>query len=371
MLSSIKSCAIAGPCTRQTFLQRSGMSLGILAALALMPFVMPYYALGTEILLFALAAVAFDLCLGFTGVMMFCQASFFGTSVYVTALTLIHVSQNIFVAVFLGVAAASTLALLFGWLASSRSGSYSVLLTLAFNECIYFIAYQWSSLTGGDDGLTGVPRPNIDLPGGLSLDIQSSLSFYVFAAVVFFVCFLIIRRITLSPFGAVLKGIRENEKRAQAIGYNVRLYKVAVFVLGGMFMGLAGSLYCMHINFAHIHNVHFETSGNIVMMVLIGGMGTLVGPVIGAFLIMVASEFASTLWDRWMIIQGVVFVLFVLFARGGIWGIIGSIRERFAQRAGKSGKKAEAAPETPQSAHAHRFSSTELRIETCMNNFVK
>ncbi|GAU09298.1 branched-chain amino acid ABC transporter permease [Desulfoplanes formicivorans] len=313
----------------------NAMFPGLLLTLALLPLILPYYALGTEIVLFALAAVAFDLCLGYTGVMIFCQASFFGTGVYVTSLTLIHLTQNIFAAVFCGVAAAALLSLLFGWLASTRSGSYSVLLTLAFNELIYFIAYQWSDLTGGDDGLTGVPRPNLEIPGIFSIDLQSSLSFYLFAATVFLISFMIIRRITLSPFGAVLKGIRENEVRAQAIGYNVRLYKIAVFVLGGMFMGLAGSLYCMHINFAHLHSVHFETSGNIVMMVLIGGMGTLVGPVIGAGLITMASEFASTLWDRWLIIQGVVFILFVLFARGGIWGILESVREGFRKRAAR------------------------------------
>lgn len=303
--------------------------LGVAAALLLMPLVLPYYGLGTEVVLFALAAVAFDLCLGYTGVMMFCQASFFGSSVYATALTLIHLSQNIFVAVAAGVLTATVLAALFGWLASSRSGSYSVLLTLAFNELIYFIAYQWSGLTGGDDGLTGVPRPNIEIPGLPAIDIQSSLSFYIFAAVVLLLCFAVIRRITLSPFGAVLKGVRENEVRAQALGYNVRMYKVAVFVIGGMFMGLAGSLYCMHINFAHIHNVHFETSGNIVMMVLIGGMGTLIGPIIGAFLLMVGADYASTIWDRWLIIQGVVFILFVLFARGGIWGMVESATKKF------------------------------------------
>ena len=310
----------------------NAMFLGLLLTLAVLPVILPYYALGTEIVLFALAAVAFDLCLGYTGVMMFCQASFFGTGVYVTSLTLIHVSQNIFVAVSCGVAAAALLSLLFGWLASTRSGSYSVLLTLAFNELIYFVAYQWSDLTGGDDGLIGVPRPNLEIPGIFSINLQSSLAFYIFAAAVFLISFMIIRRITLSPFGAVLKGIRENEVRAQAVGYNVRLYKVAVFVLGGMFMGLAGSLYCMHINFAGIHSVHFETSGNIVMMVLIGGMGTLIGPVIGAGLITIASDFASTLWDRWLIIQGVVFILFVLFARGGIWGILESVKERFRER---------------------------------------
>lgn len=292
-----------------------------------LPLVLPYHALGTEIVLFALAAVAFDLCLGYTGVMMFCQASFFGTGVYVSALTLIHISENIFLALMLGVSAATLLALIFGWLASSRSGSYSVLLTLAFNELIYFIAYQWSEVTGGDDGLVGIPRPNLEIPGLFSIDIQSSLSFYTLSAVIFLMCFAILQRISLSPFGAVLQGIRENESRAQALGYNVRLYKVGAFVIGGFFMGLAGSLYCMHLNFAHIHNVHFETSGNIVMMVLIGGIGTLIGPVIGAILLIVASEFASTLWDRWMIIQGAVFIFFVLYARGGIWAMLGQLTD--------------------------------------------
>lgn len=321
------------PTGKRLFLKKEyQLIFSVLAIIALLPVVLPYYALGTEIILFALAAVAFDLCLGYTGIMMFCQASFFGTGVYAAALTLIHFSQNIFVAIAIGCAAATMLALFFGWLASSRSGSYAVLLTLAFNELIYFIAYQWSDVTGGDDGLVGIVRPNIEIPGILSIDIQSSLSFYIFAAIVFLISFIIIQRITLSPFGAVLKGIRENEVRAQAVGYNVRLYKVAVFVLGGFFMGLAGSLYSMHLNFAHIHNVHFDTSGNIVMMVLIGGIGTLIGPLIGAILIIVASEFASTLWDRWLIIQGAVFIIFVLFARGGIWAIGRNTLERIQQK---------------------------------------
>ena len=133
---------------------------------AVLPFILPYTALATEIMLFGLAAVAFDLCVGYTGVMMFCQASFFGTGVYVTALSTIHLTGNIFLAMFLGVVASTLLSAVFGFLISSRSGSYSVLLSLAFNELIYFIAFQWTSVTGGDDGLTGVKRPNID-PGFL------------------------------------------------------------------------------------------------------------------------------------------------------------------------------------------------------------
>lgn len=308
---------------------RENRSMLILAAVfAVLPFVLPYTALANEIMLFALAAVAFDLCVGYAGVMMFCQASFFGAGVYVTALTLLHLTDNIFAAIFLGMLVPATMAVFIGYMASLRSGSYSVLLTLAFNEMIYFIAFQWSSVTGGDDGLTGIQRPNLELPGLPTIDLQSSLAYYFFAYVFFIAAFYIIRRITVSPFGKVLQAVRENEQRAQAIGYNVRLYKMLVFSIGGLFMGLAGSLYCMYINFAHIHNVHFETSGNIVMMVLIGGMGTLFGPVVGAGLIVLASDLASALWERWMLVMGVLFIFFVLFARGGIWSLVERLRLR-------------------------------------------
>lgn len=289
---------------------------------AVLPFILPYKALACEIMLFALAAVAFDLCLGYTGVMMFCQASFFGMGVYVAALTLLHLTPNIFASIFLGALAAAILSLVVGYLATALSGSYSVLLTLAFGEMIYFIAYQWSSLTGGDNGLTGIKRPNIDFFGLFTIDLQSSQAYYFFVYFFFIASIFVIRRITFSPFGKILLAIRENESRAQAIGYNTRLYKMAVFVIGGLFMGLAGALYSTYICFAHIHNVHFETSGNIVMMVLTGGMGTLFGPMVGAFIIVLASDVASALWDRWMLIMGCLFIFFVLFARGGIWGLV-------------------------------------------------
>jgi branched-chain amino acid transport system permease protein len=286
-----------------------------------LPFVMPYTALATEIMLFALAAVAFDLCVGYTGVMMFCQASFFGVGTYGTALALVHLTDNIFLAIFCGVGMSTALAALIGFMISLRSGSYSVLLSLAFNELIYFIAYQWSSLTGGDDGLTGVKRPDIHL-GGFTIDLQPSGSYYYFAFIFFILSLWIIRRITLSPLGKIFLCIRENDERAQAIGFNIRLYKTLSVMIGGLFMGLAGSLYSMYIQFAHIHNVHFETSGNIVMMVLIGGIGTLFGPIVGAFMIVTASDLASSIWDRWMLIMGILFIFFVLFARGGVWSLL-------------------------------------------------
>lgn len=317
----------------ESFLRRN-KSIFILAAVFLAaPFVLPYPALANEVILFALAAVAFDLCVGFTGVMMFSQAAFFGAGLYATAIFLVHTKGNIFLAMGLGVAASAIVSAIVGFMASMRSGSYSVLLTLAFNELMYFITFQWSSLTGGDDGLTGVKRPDLNL-FGYTVDLQSSEAFYFFCFVFFIISFIVIRMISNSPFGRVLLSIRENEKRAGAIGYNVRLYKTLVFIIAGIFMGLSGSLYAMYIQFAHTHYVQFQTSGNIVMMVLIGGMGTLFGPVVGAFLIVLASDLLSAAWDRWMLIMGLLFVFFVLFARGGIWSLVDKAYLRIFRKKG-------------------------------------
>lgn len=329
---------MSGSATRgihSLFLREYASTLILAGIFALLPFALPYPALATEIMIFALAAVAFDLCLGYTGIMMFCQASFFGTGVYTTALVLIHVSPNIFFSIFLGVFAATIVSLIIGFMATRRTGSYMVLLTLAFNELIFFIAYQWQSLTGGDDGLTGVPRPNLEIPGILTIDLQPSIHYYYFTFFVFILSFCIIKRLTVSPFGKVLQGIRENEIRAQSLGYNTRLFKLVVFAIGGMFMGLAGTLYAMFITFAHIHNVAFDTSGNIVLMELIGGMGSLFGPIIGAFTIVVASDIASAHWERWPLILGVMCIIFVLFARGGIWGVLQLMAERLRRTNGR------------------------------------
>jgi branched-chain amino acid transport system permease protein len=315
---------------RLDMLFREYYSLLILAGLLIiLPFVLPYPALATEVVIFSLAVVAFDLCLGYAGIMMFCQASFFGTGVYATALTLVHLSQNIFVAIFAGILAATLMAFIIGLICTMRAHSYMVLLTLAFAELVYFIAYQWQSLTGGDDGLRGVIRPNVQIPGIFTIDIQTEVNFYFFVLVVFLLSFGIMKRISISPFGSILQGIRENEMRAQAIGYNTRLYKIAVFAIGGLFMGLAGSLYSMFITFAHIANVGMDLSGSIIVMELVGGMGTLFGPVVGAFVFVVTSDIASAYWDRWLLILGVLCVAFVLFARGGIWGVFRNLPGKF------------------------------------------
>jgi len=294
----------------------------------ILPFILPYKALATEILIFAMATIAFDLLLGYTGIMMFCQASFFGTGAYITGLLIHHYQPNIFLCMGAAIFGAAILAVLFGYMSTQRAGTYSVLLTLAFNELIFFIAYQWKTLTGGSDGLRDIPRPNLEIPGLLNINLFSEARFYFFCLFFFILSFILIKMITQSPFGKVLQGIRENETRAQAIGYNTRFFKVTAFVIGGMFMGLAGNLYAMFMNFVDINHVAFDTSGKIVMMELIGGMGTLFGPVLGAGIVTLASDIACAYWERWLLILGAVFVAFVLFARGGVWGLIENVRGR-------------------------------------------
>jgi len=306
----------------KTIFQKNLSLIFILCIFLILPFVLPYTALATEILIFALATIAFDLLLGYTGIMLFCQASFFGTGAYITGLLIHHFHLNIFMTMGAAILGAAFLALLFGYMATQRAGTYSVLLTLAFNELIFFIAYQWKTLTGGSDGLRDIPRPNLEIPGLLNVNLFSETRFYFFALFFFIFSFILIKKITESPFGKVLQGIRENETRAQAIGYNTRLFKVVAFIIGGIFMGLAGNLYAMFMNFVDINHVAFDTSGKIVMMELIGGMGTLFGPILGAGIVTLASDIACAYWERWLLILGAVFVAFVLFARGGVWGLI-------------------------------------------------
>ena len=304
-------------------------SILIMACIFLvLPFVLPYTALATEVLIFALATIAFDLLLGYTGIMMFCQASFFGSGAYIAGLLIHHFQPNIFLCLGASIAGAALLSLLFGYMSTQRTGSYCVLLTLAFNELIFFVAYQWKTLTGGSDGLRDIPRPSLEIPGLLKVSLFSETHFYFFALFFFIVSFILIRKITESPFGKILQGIRENETRAQAIGYNTQLFKIAAFVIGGAFMGLAGGLYAMFMNFVDINHVAFDTSGKIVMMELIGGMGTLFGPILGAGIVTLASDIANAYWERWLLILGVVFVAFVLFARGGVWGMMENLKGR-------------------------------------------
>jgi len=200
-----------------------------------------------------------------------------------------------------------------GYLCVQRSGLYFIMLTFALNQLFYFTAYQWTSVTGGEDGMPGVPRPAL-----AGIDFTNPLVYYALVSLLFLAALWIMKRIVESPLGKILQAIRENEVRAEAVGYNVPRFKLLAFVIGGAFSGLAGVLYAMLFGIVPLEAIGFVFSGNVLFATLIGGSGSLYGPVIGSFVFIWLSESVSTLWARWPLLLGVAFVIVVLFLRGGV-----------------------------------------------------
>jgi branched-chain amino acid transport system permease protein len=287
-------------------------ALLLVAAIVLLPFIVRP-AIASEIWIFAMFGLGLNLLLGYTGLLSFGQSTFFGSAAYVAGWLLKHFGINVFLALGIGVGVGALSALVVGYLCVQRSGLYFIMLTFALNQMFYFIAYQWTSVTGGEDGMPGVPRPA--LPG---VDFNDPLVYYAFVSLLFLLSLWIMKRIVESPLGRILQAIRENEVRAQAIGYHAPRFKLLAFVIGGAFSGAAGVLYAMLFGIVPLEAIGFVTSGNVVFATLIGGSGSLYGPVIGSFVFIWLSESVSTLWARWPLLLGVAFVVVVLFLRGGV-----------------------------------------------------
>jgi branched-chain amino acid transport system permease protein len=287
-------------------------TLAILAAVVLLPLVLRH-AIATEIWIFAIFGLGLNLLLGYTGMLSFGQATFFGSAAYVAGYLLKHYAVNVFLALAVGTGVGALSALLVGYLCVQRSGIYFIMLTFALNQLFYFIAYQWTTVTGGEDGMPGIPRPVL-----LGIDFRDPLNYYVFVSVVFLTALWLMKRVVESPLGRILQAIRENEVRAEAVGYNVARFKLLAFVIGGAFSGVAGVLYAMLFGIVPLEAISFVFSGNVVFATLIGGSGSLYGPIIGSFVFIWLSESVSLLWARWPLLLGVAFVIVVLFLRGGV-----------------------------------------------------
>jgi branched-chain amino acid transport system permease protein len=287
-------------------------NLALLAAVILLPLLMRP-AIASEIWIFAIFGLGLNLLMGYTGLLSFGQSTFFGSAAYVAGWLLKHYAINVFFALGIGVGVGALSALLVGYLCVQRSGIYFIMLTFALNQLFYFIAYQWTSVTGGEDGMPGIPRPAV-----LGIDFTDPLNYYIFVSVLFLISLWAMRRVVESPLGRILQAIRENEVRAEAVGYNAPRFKLLAFVIGGAFSGLAGVLYAMLFGIVPLEAIGFVTSGNVVFATLIGGSGSLYGPIIGSFVFIWLSESVSTLWARWPLLLGLAFVIVVLFLRGGV-----------------------------------------------------
>ena len=281
------------------------------------PYLAPYTALASEILIFALFAMAYDLVLGYAGMLSFGHAAFFGIGAYTTGIVLIRVYPSVLLALLAGVIMSSLGALCVGFLSIRRRGIYFTMLTLAFAQMFYFMAFKWTSLTGGDDGLQGVPRPSLG-----PLDLSSEIVLYYFILFVVLLSMAVGIRVINSPFGKTLQALRENKDRAMSIGYNVNRFRLIVFIISGCFSGLAGGLYALLLNFVPLSSLYWTTSGEVVVMTIVGGMGTLVGPVLGAVAIILLRDWLSNYTESWSLVMGLLFMASVLGFRGGLISII-------------------------------------------------
>jgi branched-chain amino acid transport system permease protein len=282
--------------------------------LLFLPFVTPYKALASQMLVFAIFAIGYDIAFGYTGLLSFGHAAFFGLGAYGTGLSLIHLSIPAPLAILIGVVIGLLIAFPIGYLSIRRRGIYFAMVTLAFAQMVYFIAFKWRSLTGGDDGLHGVPRPPLG-----PIDLSSELVLYYF--ILFFFIFSVILgiRIINSPFGKTLECVRENVDRARSIGYNPTRFKLISFVISAFFAGLAGGLYTLLQNFVPLFTLGLDTSGDIVLMTLIGGMGTLYGPIMGAMALIFLKDLLSTYTNIWPLFLGLLFVVSVMTFRKGVF----------------------------------------------------
>jgi branched-chain amino acid transport system permease protein len=301
----------------------------IVLVLVVFPFVSPYKALATQIIVFGLLALGYNILYGYTGLLSFGHAAFFGLGAYASGIILVRTNCSIWASMGTGLAVSAIGAGLIGFLCLRRRGIYFALLTLAFAQMLYYIAYTWVSLTGGEPGLRNIPRPPLELPGLFSVNIYTPTRFYFFVLAFVMAALILLKRILESPFGRVLQGIRENEKRARACGYNTNRIKWLSFVLSGTFSGLAGVLHTLSLNFVGIEQLYWATSGMIVMMTLLGGPGTFFGPFIGAGVFLYLEDIISGFTKYWMIALGPIFVLCVLFFPQGIWGTVKNLTDRF------------------------------------------
>lgn len=306
----------------------SPAALLLLAALAVFPWLAPAYPLSimTEILIFGIFAGSLNLLMGYTGLVSFGHAAFFGLGAYTAGILAARVSPNLLLTLLAAVAVSLLGALVIGFFCTRASGFYFLMLTLAFSQMVYAIAHQWTKLTGGSNGFSGIPRPEI---GGLAF--QDPRALYYLVLVILLLVFRALRRFLASPVGQTLVGIRENEARLRALGYNTTLYKLLAFVLAGGLGGLAGALYSYFNGFVSPQEIYWTMSGQVLIMVIIGGAGTLLGPVLGAGFLIVFQSFISSYTDRWATIVGLAFIAFVLFAPQGIMGLY-TLRHRISRR---------------------------------------
>lgn len=295
--------------------------LSVVSVLLLAAFV-PSWGLAVLILIYALAAIGCNLLLGFTGLLSVGQSVYFGLGGYVAALAAIHLHLQMLSGLALAALAGVVIAAVVGFFAIRRLGIYFVMITFAFAETASFLAYAFKDWTGGENGLQGLPLPSLGGFGSSFFIAGTDPRFFLVAAVLFVVLFVVLQRFVDSPVGSVLVAIRENEQRAEAIGYPVRTYKLIAFMVSGAVTAIAGCLYAFYVGSASISAISVDTATMIVIITVLGGIRSLYGSFLGAVVYVILSTNLSDLWPRWQLLLGAALIAIVLLFKGGLYGAV-------------------------------------------------
>jgi len=290
------------------------------AIVLVLPLFLKSGSLASEVLIFALAALGCNLLLGYTGLLSFGQGIFFGFGSYAIGILLTRTTIPMPLALAGTVVLGAVIAGLIGFVSIRQKGTYFVMLTLAFAQMFYFLAYTLTDWTGGDNGLLGIPASDISV---LGIDIWSNSSpwqYYVTVAVLFVLCFSLLHCVSKSIFGRTLLAIRDNESRATAVGYNVRTFKLLAFMMSGAITALAGALNAMMTGIAPLASADYQISEVILLMTVIGGTGNLLASVVGAVFYVLAADWLSVLWPRWLMLLGILLIVISLGMQQGLWG---------------------------------------------------
>lgn len=299
----------------ETRLKVVGIVAAFIILLILPPFLSEYWlTILTQMLIYGILAMSLDILMGYTGVPSFGHCAYFGASAYVIAILSTRYQVGFLGCVTSSLLISVVIASIFGLLVAHTAGVYFLMITLALGMTIWGLAYRWVSMTGGDNGISGIPTPELGLP--ISLD--EPLVFYFAVLLVFLAAFLLLYIFTRSPFGQSLLGIRESESRMRILGYNTWLHKYLAYVVAGAFGGLSGMLWAYYNGFVSPENADLHASFEVFLMVILGGPGTLIGPAVGAGIIVFLKNFISAYTHRWLLIIGSLYILLILFAPGGM-----------------------------------------------------
>ncbi|PRC93716.1 branched-chain amino acid ABC transporter permease [Solimicrobium silvestre] len=307
-------------------------TLLIIATVLILPLTLDSGTLATEVLIFSLAALGCNLLLGYTGLMSFGQGIFLGVGSYATGLSLLHWQLPVLLALLLTMLIGALVALLVGWFSIRQRGTYFVMLTLAFSQMFYFLAYTMTSVTGGDNGLLNIPRPSLSVFGIELLATATPWQYYSFVALIFVLVFFLLQRVVDSVLGRTLLSIRDNEARATAIGYDIRQFKLAAFIISGAITGLAGGLHAMMTGIAPLTNIEYHISESILIMTVIGGTGNLFASVLGAAFYVLMGDWLSELWPRWLMLLGFLLIAISLYLQQGLFGFSKSLIQQITNR---------------------------------------